>query len=81
MIMTKWLGPNWEDRLEVWKEYYREEHQYCESEDCLREIVRDYARSGAAVLESKLVPIGRWCVHWWKRFASGFRLELKIGVP
>ncbi len=41
MLAAEWLGPGWEDGLDVWKEFYREEHRYCESEEGLRDIVQE----------------------------------------
>jgi hypothetical protein len=79
MIAAQWLGPGWEDGLSVWKESYREEHRYCEAEGGLRNIAQEYATGGEVVRASKLVPMGPWCVYWWKRFPAGYRLELKIG--
>jgi hypothetical protein len=81
MIAAEWLGPDWEDDLQVWKEYYREEHQYGVTEEGLRGIVEDHEARGEVVRSSKLVPIGPWCVFWWERFPAGFRVEIEIGEP
>lgn len=81
MIAADWLGPDWEDALNVWNDYYREEHRYCEAEDGLRGIAREYAAAGEVIRASELVPLGPWCVYWWERFPAGYRLELKIGEP
>ena len=35
---------------------------------------------GDFVRASQVVPIGPWCVYWWERFPSGYRLELKLGA-
>src|SRR5262249_17010376 len=81
MIAAEWLGPDWEDNLDVSKETYREEHRYCETQQGLQDIEQEYAARGELVRASKLVPLGPWCVWWWERFPSGYRLELKIGEP
>ena len=78
-VAAEWLGPDWEDDLLVWKEFYREEHLYCEAEEGLRDIVQEYVERGEVVRASNLVPIGPWCVYWWEQFPSGYRLELNIG--
>lgn len=79
MIGAEWLGPDWEDDLSVWNEYYREEHRYCEAEEGLQDVIQKQMGRDEVILSSKLVPLGPWCVHWWERFPSGYRLELKIG--
>jgi hypothetical protein len=81
MIAAEWLGPGWEDSLRVWRESYRKEHHYCETEEGLRRILQECAARGEVVRASKVVPIGPWCVYWWERFHSGCRLELQIGDP
>jgi hypothetical protein len=81
MIAAEWLGPDWEDDLRVWHDYYREEHRYCEAEEGLRGIVEGYTARGEVVRSSKLVPLGPWCVYWWERIPAGYRLELRIGEP
>jgi hypothetical protein len=78
-IAAEWLGTDWEDNLRVWKEFSREEHRYCEAKEGLQGIVEQYIAQGENVLENNIVAIGPWCVYWWERFPSGFRLELKIG--
>jgi hypothetical protein len=80
-IAAEWLGPDWEDALNVSNEYYWEEHRYCESEEGLQGLVEEHAVRGTVVRARKLVPIGPWCVHWWERFPAGYRLELQIGEP
>jgi hypothetical protein len=81
MIAAEWLGPDWEDALSVWIDYYREVHHYCEAEEGLRGIVHEHTARGEVVRASKLVALGPWCVYWWERFPDGYRLELKIGQP
>ncbi len=77
-ISAEWLGADWEDDLAVSKEYYREEHRYCEAEEGFAGIVEEYTAKGEVVRARRVVPIGPWCVHWWERFPSGVRLELQI---
>ena len=81
MIAAEWLGPDWEDALSVSDDYYREEHRYCEDQTVLQGIAEGYVAKGEVVRETKIVPIGPWCVWWWERFPAGFRLEIKIGTP
>jgi hypothetical protein len=80
MIAAEWLGADWEDGLDVWKETFREEHRYCEVEEGLRDILEEYAGCGEVVLSSRIVPIGPWCVYWWEQFPAGYRLEQQIGT-
>jgi hypothetical protein len=80
-IAAEWLGPDWEDRLTVENEYYREEHWYCEEEEGLQGIASGYQARGEVVRASRLTAIGPWCVYWWERFPAGYRLELEIGDP
>lgn len=80
-IAGEWLGPDWEDGLYVYKETYREEHQYCTSEKVLQGAVADYAAKREVIRASRIVPLGPWCVYWWERYAAGYRLELEIGEP
>ena len=79
MISAEWLGPDWEDNLNVSRGYYWEEHHYCEAEEGFEGIVQKHVAKGDVVRASRVVPIGPWCVHWWERFPSGYRLELELG--
>jgi hypothetical protein len=81
MLAATWLGPNWEDGLHVHKEHYWEEHHYCESVAGFRRIVKEREERGNTVLASRIVPLGPWCINWWDRFPSGYRLELEMGDP
>ncbi len=77
-ISAQWLGPGWEDALDVSKTLYWEEHSYCESMDTFQEVVQEHLANGRFVRASRIVPIRPWCVHWWERFPAGYRLELEI---
>ena len=81
MIASEWLGPDWEDDLNVEKGEYWEEHRYCTSEAGFRGVATEHLDHRRLILESKVTPIGPWCVYWWERFSAGFRLELKIAEP
>ena len=72
------FGAEWEHGLAVSHGYYREEHRYCEAEGGFAGIVEEYVAKGGVVRSCRVVPIGPWCVHWWKVFPSGFRMELEI---
>jgi hypothetical protein len=78
MISAEWLGPDWEDALNVSNQYYWEEHLYCDSIEGFEEVWREHRQRGALFLSSRIVPLGPWCVSWWKRFSSGYRLELEL---
>jgi hypothetical protein len=81
MISAEWLGPDWEDDLSVSRGYYWEEHRYCEAEEGFQGIAQEYLAKGEVVRASRVKPIGPWCVRWWDRFPSGYRLELELGEP
>ncbi len=78
MLSARWLGPAWEDHLSVEKHHYREEHRYCWTEEGLQGIAEGYAAEGNTIRASRLIPLGPWCVRWWDRYPSGYRLELEI---
>lgn len=78
MISAEWLGADWEDRLSVSNTYYCEEHRYCESDEGFEFIVGEHIVAGARVRARRIVPIGPWCVYWWREFPSGYRLELEL---
>lgn len=78
-LAAEWLGPAWEDEVTVSQQSYREEHHYCETEEGVQAALQKYACRQEEVLASKVVPIGPWCVQWWKRFPRGYRVELQVG--
>jgi hypothetical protein len=78
-VAGEFLGPGWDEGLRVWKELYREEHRYAETEQDVRAASEEYEASGKEVLSSQVVPLGPWCLYWWERFPRGYRLEVKIG--
>jgi hypothetical protein len=80
-LAAEWLGPAWEDEINVSQQSYREEHHYCETEEGMQAALQKYACRQEKVLASKVVPIGPWCVQWWKRFPRGYRVELQLGDP
>ncbi len=79
MTSAEWLGPVWEDSLDASRVYYWEEHHYCETDEGFDRIVQQHIAKGETVRAKRVVPIGPWCVHWWERFPSGYRLELELG--
>jgi hypothetical protein len=81
MVSAEIFGPNWEDGLIVEDTYYREEHHYCATQAGLAAVMHEYFESGEVPKSIRTVPIGRWCVYWWQRFRSGYRLELTFGEP
>lgn len=80
-LAADWLGPDWEDGLAVTHEYYREVHYYFECEEGVLDAAKGVELGGETIHACRIVPIGPWCVHWWKRFPAGFRMELEIGEP
>jgi hypothetical protein len=80
MIADEWLGPDWEDALNVSRGYYWEAHHYCTSEEGFEGIVPEHVAK-CDIVRGRTVPIGPWCVWWWERFAAGYRLELELGEP
>lgn len=78
MIQTEWLGPAWEDQLFVANCHFWEEHHYCESLEGFERIEPEHCAKGNAVQVKRVIPIGPWCVFWWQRFPSGYRLELEV---
>ncbi len=77
-ISTEWLGPDWENDLHVSNEHYLEEHRYCFNDDGLPGIAAEYTAEGFDVRVREVVPIGPWCVYWWERYPSGYRMKLEI---
>lgn len=79
MISAEWLGPDWEDGFLATKRYSWEEHHFCESEEGFHQEIQEHIANGFTIEASRLEPIGPWCIRWWDRFPSGYRLELEIG--
>lgn len=79
MVSAEIFGGDWEDGLVVEDSYYREEHRYCASDAGLAAITHEYAELGEMPKSIRTVRIGPWCVYWWNRFRSGYRLELTFG--
>jgi hypothetical protein len=78
---AEWLGPDWEDALVVARGYSWEEHHYGQTDEGFDHIIQEHVAKGDVVRDSRVVPIGPWCVSWWERFAAGYRLELELGEP
>jgi hypothetical protein len=78
MIMAEYAGQNWENAIHAWQEYYREEHRYCQTQEGIQDTLQTY--TGEDVRATRIVLIGPWCVYWWERFPSGYRLEVEIGA-
>jgi hypothetical protein len=80
MIAAEYWGLDWDAALRVEKPFYRKEHHYCEVEEPLQEVPREYAARRETVLAaSDIIPIGPWCVYWWDQFPAGYMLEIEIG--
>jgi hypothetical protein len=78
-ISAEFLGPEWEDLYYVIVPTNREEHLYCEMQEGIHNTLAEYAANGEIVRASRIEPIGPWCVRWWERYDSGFRLEVQVG--
>ena len=78
-VSAEIFGPKWEDHLEVEVTYYWEEHRYCATEAGLATFDECYHRAVETPQTTRTVPIGPWCIHWWERFPSGYRMELTFG--
>lgn len=74
-------GPDWEQSLSVHWSSYRVEHRYCATKDAAISVQTVCAESGESPIAVRVVPIGAWCVYWWQRFESGYRVELVFGEP
>ncbi|MHC5538638.1 hypothetical protein ACYOEI_10485 [Singulisphaera rosea] len=79
MISAEWLGPDLEEGFLATKRYSWEEHHFCESEEGFRRNIQEHIANGLTIEATRIVPIGPWCIHWWDRYPSGYRLELEIG--
>ncbi len=79
--MAEWLGQDWEDELDVTKPRFREVHFYCDSEEGFQNVVAEWTVRGDIAHAVRVIPIGPWCVRWWDRYESGFRMELEVGEP
>jgi hypothetical protein len=78
-ILGEWLGPEWADRVHASTVHEWEEHLYCETVAGFDGAHRWNGDNRDVVRESRVVPIGPWCVKWWERFPSGFRREVEYG--
>jgi hypothetical protein len=79
MISAEIFGTAWEDSLYVEVTRFREEHRYCVTTEGLEAVRQEYVETGDHPQSVRTVPIGPWCVFWWRRFHSGFRMELTFG--
>jgi len=75
------LGADWEDALHVSRGEFWEAHYYCEVEAGFDDLFESCDVKGSVIHAARTVPIGPWCVSWWKRFPIGFRRELILGRP
>jgi hypothetical protein len=73
------LGPDWEDTIDVEEVLFLEVHYYCAREAAIAAANAECEERGDVPISSRTVPIGPWCVYWWERFSSGYRLELTFG--
>ncbi len=79
MVSAQIFGQEWEDHLDVSVTYYSEEHRYCATEAGLISSDKHSPRTNETPQTTRTVPIGPWCVNWWQRFPSGYRMELTFG--
>ncbi len=78
---TDLLGRGWEDGLELSVSYYRETHLYCAGKAVLDMAMMENANAEEKPKHIRSSPIGPWCVYWWERYESGYRVELTYGEP
>jgi hypothetical protein len=79
-ISDEWLGTDWEDDVRASRCYHWEEHYYCEAEAGLEHPALEHLAHGRSIRAKRIVPIGPWCVYWWRQYPVGFRLELELGA-
>lgn len=72
------LGADWEE-LAVEDTFYREEHHYSPTQAGVAGVIQSYVESNEEPTSVRIESIGPWCVYWWERFPSGYRLELRFG--
>jgi hypothetical protein len=77
-VSEEFLGPAWAEGLCVRRELDREEHRYGETEQDILSALGECQDRGEQVVSCRVVPIGPWCVYWWRRFPRGYRLELEV---
>lgn len=79
------LGPNifgdaWLDGWRVEQDVFRREHRYAQTLLDVASVFDEYNQSEETVLSvGPITPLGPWCVHWWERHPTGYRVELEIG--
>lgn len=73
------LGSEWEEDLIAEHSYYREEHRYSETPLPFRQQLDDVSFPIEAPKFSRVTSIEPWCVYWWERFPSGYKMELTFG--
>jgi hypothetical protein len=78
-LSTEILGQGWEDCLCLENTYFREEHRYCATRAGVEATLREYEEAQESPTSQSLHAIGPWCVYWWERFNSGYRLQLQFG--
>jgi hypothetical protein len=53
---------------------------YCVTLEASRSVIDQHGRDPGVITSSEPVPIGPWCVSWWERFPSGYRIDIE-GSP
>jgi hypothetical protein len=54
--------------------YRKDQHYFADLESAIKEAGSIRHRSGIIGV-SKPIPIGGWCVYWWKGFRNGYRID------
>ena len=74
MVSAEVFGQDWEAELFVESPCYREEHRYCANQADVDSVRMEYSAPNETPTSWRTVSIGPWCVYWWKRFTSGYRI-------
>lgn len=77
-VSGEWLGADWEDRLNVTQTQEYEKDYYGLDSEGFAGLTEEHVAKGEIVLQRRIVPIGPWCLYWWKPFPAGHRLELRL---
>lgn len=76
----KVFGDAWLDGWQVQQDVFRREHRYARNLLDVASVFEEYNHSEETVLAvGPITPLGPWCVYWWERHPTGYRVELEIG--
>lgn len=76
----KIFGKAWFDGWRIEHEVFRREHRYARNLLDVASVFREYNDRDEKVRTiGPITPLGPWCVYWWERHPTGYRVELEIG--